>query len=112
MTLIAREIENGINGKSFCLPFLKAFLKEEDCNFITIDWEHCAAGPNYPRAAYNSRIVGTYAGQFIQFLVSDGAPLSSFHLVGFSLGSHVVGFAGKANKGLIPRITGFFFLNI
>ena len=45
---------------------------------------------------------------FVDFLVEKaGAPLSSFHLIGFSLGAHVVGGAGAAiTSGTLPRITG------
>lgn len=40
-----------------------------------------------------------------QELVELGSPASSFHLVGFSLGAHVAGLAGKRVPGL-GRITG------
>ena len=46
--------------------------------------------------------------QFVDFLVANtGAPFSSIHLMGHSLGAHVVGGAGAAvTLGRIPRITG------
>ena len=46
--------------------------------------------------------------EFIDFLVANtGAPFSSIHLIGHSLGAHVVGGAGAAvTLGRIPRITG------
>ena len=44
---------------------------------------------------------------FIDFLVEYGTPLSSFHLIGHSAGTHMAGGAGAAVKyGNIPRITG------
>ncbi len=44
---------------------------------------------------------------FIVFLVGNGTPLSNFHLMGRSAGTHLAGGAGAAvNYGKIPRITG------
>ncbi len=44
---------------------------------------------------------------FIDFLVENGARLSTFHLIGHSAGDHLVGAAGSAvTSGRIPRITG------
>ncbi len=44
---------------------------------------------------------------FIDFLVENGTPLSNFHLMGHSAGTHLAGGAGAAvTKGRVPRITG------
>lgn len=53
--------------------------------------------------------VGTYVGQFLEFLISQGVKTSDVHLVGHSLGAHVAGYAGKelqANNHTAARITG------
>jgi phosphatidic acid-selective phospholipase A1 len=47
------------------------------------------------------------SSDLINFLVSEtGAPLSSFHPVGFSLGGQVVGHLGYKMGGKLHRITG------
>lgn len=80
----------------------------DDCNFISVDWEKLAAGPNYFAAADNVDAVGVRTASLVDFLVLEGgADLDQFHLIGFSLGAHVVGKAGqKMTVGSIPRITG------
>ncbi len=48
---------------------------------------------------------------FIDFLVGNGTPLSNFHLIGHSAGTHLAGGAGAAvTSGKIPRITGNKFV--
>ena len=44
---------------------------------------------------------------FIDFLIDNGAPLSSFHLIGHSAGAHLVGAAGASvTHGKVARVTG------
>ena len=63
-------------------------------------------GPDYLRAARNTRPVGLLTGNFVNFLISQGVDLSKLHLIGFSMGAHVVGRAGHITNGVLPRITG------
>jgi hypothetical protein len=86
------------------------FLEKEDSNFISVDWRQLAAGPDYPRAVANVQLVGSLTGSFVKFLVSKGADLRRVHLIGFSLGAHVVGRAGQTMNSEIPRITGTHML--
>ena len=47
---------------------------------------------------------------FINFLIENGTPLSAFHLMGHSAGTHLAGGAGAAViYGKVPRITGIAF---
>ncbi|XP_046440216.1 pancreatic lipase-related protein 2-like isoform X2 [Daphnia pulex] len=95
------------NGQNhWSLRLRDRFLEKEDCNFINVDWRHLAAGPDYPRAVANVQLVGSLTGSFVKFLVLKGADLRRVHLIGFSLGAHVVGKAGQTMNGEIPRITG------
>merc|ERR1712137_156269 len=86
-----------------------AYLQKEECNFISVDWSTLSAGINYPYiAVVNVPKAGNHVGAFIDLLISvASAPLDSFHLIGFSLGAHVIGQAGASIRaGKVPRITG------
>ena len=89
-------------------------LDYEDVNVIVVDWEKGAALPNYVQAAGNTRLVGHRIATLIKSINSKfGLTGNSYHLIGFSLGAHVAGFAGTeirnstSNPRLwINRITG------
>ena len=77
-----------------------------------VDWSKAAESP-YSRAARNTRPVGDQIGKLIKFLKdsTSGSPLldNRFYIVGYSLGAHVAGFAGRflRSKGMVlDRITG------
>lgn len=73
---------------------------------ICVDWEAGAIIPNYVRAAANTRLVGKQLAMLVQGLQENvGLTLDKVHLIGFSLGAHVAGFAGAELKN-ISRITG------
>lgn len=63
----------------------------------------------YWNAVQNVPRVGRYLARFIKFLNENGVDMQRLHMVGFSLGAEVAGFAGKTLKELnlrLPRITG------
>lgn len=69
---------------------------------VCVDWGPGSAVPNYVRAAANTRLVGRQLAKLIRSL---NVPLEKVHMIGFSLGAHVAGFAG-AELGNVSRITG------
>lgn len=79
---------------------------QEEMNIICVDWANGAELPNYVKAATNTRLVGKQLAILLNGLI-DYAGLSprTMHLIGFSLGAHVAGFAGSELKNL-SRITG------
>ncbi|KAK6640126.1 hypothetical protein RUM43_008403 [Polyplax serrata] len=82
-----------------------ALMSVEDCHVICVDWEAGALIPNYVRAVANTRLVGKQLAMLIRGLTERGLTLDKVHLIGFSLGAHVAGFAGAEIKN-ISRITG------
>ncbi|XP_067214053.1 pancreatic triacylglycerol lipase isoform X2 [Linepithema humile] len=85
---------------------IDAYLLYQDVNVIVVGWGILAADA-YPVAAKNTRLVGEYLGQFLEFLNRDSnLEYKDLHISGHSLGSYVAGFAGAYHDGLIGRITG------
>nr|NP_001285397.1 uncharacterized protein Dmel_CG6847, isoform B [Drosophila melanogaster]NP_573259.2 uncharacterized protein Dmel_CG6847, isoform A [Drosophila melanogaster]AAF48784.2 uncharacterized protein Dmel_CG6847, isoform A [Drosophila melanogaster]AGW52193.1 FI22312p1 [Drosophila melanogaster]AHN59867.1 uncharacterized protein Dmel_CG6847, isoform B [Drosophila melanogaster] len=83
-----------------------ALMAVEDCIVICVDWENGATFPNYVRAAANTRLVGKQLAMLLRNLQQHkGLDLMRTHVIGFSLGAHVSGFAGAELPGL-SRITG------
>lgn len=73
-----------------------------------MDWEAGATLPNYVRAAANTRLIGKQLAFLLKNLQEHKRlDLSHVHVIGFSLGAHVSGFAGSEIPGL-RRITGLF----
>ncbi|XP_043267550.1 uncharacterized protein [Venturia canescens] len=79
-----------------------ALMSVHDCNIVCVDWSLGSAIPNYVRAAANTRLVGRQLAKLVRSL---NVPLEKVHLIGFSLGAHVAGFAG-AELANVSRITG------
>ncbi|XP_025417426.1 pancreatic triacylglycerol lipase-like isoform X2 [Sipha flava] len=87
-----------------------ALLDLADVNVVFVDWEKGAAGPAYALAAANTQLIGRQLAILIADMVALSSDPQHIHLIGFSLGAHVAGFAGKALKAIenvsIGRITG------
>ncbi|XP_030022464.2 lipase member H-A [Manduca sexta] len=84
-----------------------AFLAVQDCNVIVVDWSRLASNINYNTAAAGVPSVGQFLGNFLVWLFNNGGGnWNQLHLVGFSLGAHVVGVAGRTAGGRPGRVTG------
>lgn len=95
------------NGNSdvnnMCVP---AFLEFGDFNVIVVDWRELA-NANYVTASAGVPNVGQHIGNFLQWLLNiAGGNWNNVHLVGFSLGAHVIGHAGRQSLGQVARLTG------
>ncbi|KAK4306042.1 hypothetical protein Pmani_022100 [Petrolisthes manimaculis] len=108
-----RIISHGYFSRSGT-PWLKMMtdelLRAQDQNVIVVDWS-VGAIPPYTQAVANIRIVGAQLAYLVYALNKFAdVPISSFHLIGHSLGAHLSGQAGvhlQNTYGLtLPRITG------
>uniref|UniRef100_L7M4E4 Putative lipase n=1 Tax=Rhipicephalus pulchellus TaxID=72859 RepID=L7M4E4_RHIPC len=82
-----------------------AFIVAGDYNLITVDWRG-GNGLPYAQATANTRLVGAEIAAMIQKLQKVfKANVSTFHIMGHSLGAHVAGYAGERIHGL-GQITG------
>lgn len=75
---------------------------------LAVDWSEAASNNFYFTPARQTREVGKYIAEMIDFMCKDkGADINKFHLIGHSLGAHTVGYAGMfVTAGRIQRITG------
>ncbi|XP_071506529.1 pancreatic lipase-related protein 2-like, partial [Diadema antillarum] len=82
------------------------FLREEDVNYISVDWSRGARGINYWKQHQNTRVVGREVALMARFLnLEKGMYYKDVHLMGQSLGAHTAGYAGAFQHGF-GRITG------
>ncbi|XP_056633142.1 probable phospholipase A1 magnifin [Diorhabda sublineata] len=100
------EASPGHSGQTI----LDAYLtRPEPRNIILLDWSELATFPWYQVAVTNSKLATIRLKKFIEVFHKSGEiPIWNLHVIGFSLGGHIAGVAGKILRdGLkIPRITG------
>ncbi|XP_034831715.1 pancreatic triacylglycerol lipase-like [Maniola hyperantus] len=104
-----KVIAHGWNSggtSSLNAPITAAFLANADVNVIVLDWSRAAAG-TYTLSVRAVPDVGRHLANFLQFLFSTaGGNWNNLHLVGHSLGAHVVGNAGRFAPARPVRVTG------
>ncbi|TSK20044.1 Hepatic triacylglycerol lipase [Bagarius yarrelli] len=92
------------------VPRLATALKSTqiDINILVTDWL-ALAQQHYPIAVQNTRAVGQEIARLLIWLEDfTKFPVSKAHLIGYSLGAHIAGFAGRnlATSGrILGRIT-------
>ncbi|CAG9581223.1 unnamed protein product [Danaus chrysippus] len=95
------------NGNSdWILQMVAAFLDTADVNVIVLDWSSAASGL-YTTSVRAVPDVGNHLATFLRFLFNTaGGNWNNVHLVGHSLGAHVMGNAGRAAPSRPVRVTG------
>jgi len=107
----------GESSQDYWMTQMKdAFLKENPCNVIVVDWGGGATyGTNldFVRSVSTTRLVGRQIAMLVDDLMQKvGFKAEQVHLVGFSLGAQCVGNAGmefaaiRGDGTKIQRITG------
>lgn len=80
--------------------------RETDANVVVVDWI-AMAQQLYPDAVNHTHDVGLDIAGMLNWLQDEQQlPLDHVHLIGYSLGAHVAGYAGTFVRGSIGRITG------
>ncbi|XP_072948094.1 pancreatic triacylglycerol lipase-like [Epargyreus clarus] len=102
-------VVHGYNGKgqsAMNTQITSAYLAVADANVIVVDWSSAASGL-YSTSVRAVPSVGQGLGDFLTWLLrTAGGNWNQMHLVGYSLGAHVVGNAGRRTGGRPVRITG------
>ncbi|XP_048478264.1 pancreatic triacylglycerol lipase [Plutella xylostella] len=85
-----------------------AYLRAGGHNVVVVDWANLGFG-SYLQAGRNVQLVGRDLGRRLLKLTTLGLPAARLHLVGHSLGAHLVAYAARQMKTkdvVVPRITG------
>ncbi|XP_052848649.1 LOW QUALITY PROTEIN: phospholipase A1 1 [Drosophila gunungcola] len=108
VVILATGWTNTVNESSAILMISKAFMCRGDVNFVIVDAADYV-DTLYSWSALNTDLIGEHIGVGLTHLI-ELTPLRNIHLIGHSLGAHIMGTAGRTFKRLtgklIPRITG------
>ncbi|XP_057318077.1 pancreatic lipase-related protein 2-like [Microplitis mediator] len=101
-------LDNG--DKTWILRTKRELLIREDCNVVVVNWI-VGAGPPYPQAVANTRLVGAMTARLAMQLIQEaGVSEHRIHAIGHSLGAHTCGYIGyylRTQYGYkLGRITG------
>ncbi|KAJ8943959.1 hypothetical protein NQ318_013540 [Aromia moschata] len=85
----------------------EAVLKKHDVNIFVVDWSSISQNELYSTIYKLLPKLGASVGKFIQGITKRCRHrLSKIKMVGYSLGAHIAGIAGKTTKGQIKCIIG------
>lgn len=91
-----------------CVKDVKdAYLQVQDVNVITVDWSYTAYSIFYNWVANETKFVGKQIAVFLNGLNKYyNVTGNQIHLIGHSLGAHIMGIAASQSNLRIARITG------
>ncbi|XP_036345404.1 vitellogenin-1-like, partial [Rhagoletis pomonella] len=108
VVILATGWTNTVNDSSALAMLSQAYLCRKDVNFIIVDAGYYV-DTLYKWSAMNTEEIGESIGKGLKHLIKV-VPLQNIHLIGHSLGAHIMGTAGRTFTKLtgkkIPRITG------
>jgi len=96
-----------------CLLYINylfaAYLRAERCNVICVDWKQLTYDLFYASAKINVKYIGYNIAKVLKILTNNMKVGSeNIHLIGHSMGAHIVGYTGKKLNGQISRITSIY----
>jgi len=93
--------------KYFNLFIFSEYFALYDYNVVCVDWSMLAMDLPYFTARMRCKEIGNYVGEMIETM-TENTPQSNddVHVLGFSMGAHIAGYAGKRLEGKVQRITG------
>ncbi|XP_017840383.2 LOW QUALITY PROTEIN: vitellogenin-1 [Drosophila busckii] len=108
VVILATGWTNTVNDSAAMAMISKAFICRPDVNFVIVD-AASYVDTLYKWSALNTDLIGEHIAVGLQHLIKM-TPLDGIHLIGHSLGAHIMGNAGRTFKRLtgklVPRITG------
>ncbi|XP_022917733.1 inactive pancreatic lipase-related protein 1-like [Onthophagus taurus] len=103
--IITHGFLNNGSGMS-CIALRDAFLEHQDLNVIIVDYDKIAADLLL-MPEDKVKMTGEHVAKMVDFLILHGLDTSKIHLLGHSLGGHVVGYAAThAHNGKVARVSG------
>lgn len=94
---ITHGFHTNVDKSEWMVETKDKILQFEDANVILTDWRRGAspALAFYPKAAANAHMVAKFIVRILRRL-KDDIDLTQVHLIGHSLGAHIMGFVGSA----------------
>lgn len=110
LVIIVHGWGNSLNTQEL-LNVKDSVIKYANTTVIVTDWSKGAKQPDYVQAARNTELVGHQLAFLVETLrAKHNVDPKNVHLIGFSLGAQVAGFAGKFSQSTFKwkfgRITG------
>ncbi|VVC41781.1 Hypothetical protein CINCED_3A005408 [Cinara cedri] len=97
---------NSKSLQSICSNLKFEYFKLGNYNVICIDWTWLALDLAYFTARYRCKKIGNYVAELVLMLTKHTSQdTDDIHIIGFSMGAHIAGYAGKRLNGQIHRIT-------
>lgn len=80
---------------------------KRNSNVLVLDWSDLAKDEAYMSAPAKVPYVGQKLSEFLNWVLKiTGGRWDKIHLIGYDLGAHIVGHAGRMTDGIVGRITG------
>ena len=107
VVILATGWTTTVNDTDTIDEFAKAYKCRGDVNFVALD-AASFVDTLYTWSAFNTQAIGEAVAKGLKEL-TEIVPVENIHLIGHSLGAHIVGYAGRSFQYMtnqsIPRIT-------